>query len=135
MSMEREWEKFKGGPTVAKQNRLHVTMDRKGVIFMNGNMHRVLGKPAAVALYYNREKDMIAVEPANPRLEQNFPVRQKASGWVICASPFCRHFGIRLSATENFVRPDLDKAGVFLLSLGDTVTVARTRPHNRLESA
>ena len=126
MELNAEWEKFRGGPVVATQNRMHVTLNEKGDIFLNGNTHRVLGGPAAVALYYNREKDAIAVEPADARLPENFPVKQKMSGWIIHARPFCRHFGIKVSATESFNRPEIDTTGALLLELRNTVTVKGT---------
>lgn len=126
MNLDREWEKFRGGPTVAKQNRMHVTLNHKGDIFLNDNAHRTLGSLAAVALYYNREKDVIAVEPADARVSENFPVKQRQSGWVIHAVPFCRHFGINPSTTETFTHPEIDTAGVLLLELRNTVTVKGT---------
>ena len=127
MNLDREWEKFRGGPTVAKQNRMHVTLNHKGDIFLNDNAHRTLGSPAAVSLYYNREKGTIAVEPADARVPENFPVKQKQkSGWIIRANPFCRHFGIKPSATEIFNRPEIDNSGVLLLELRNSVTAKGT---------
>ena len=75
--MDREWEKFKGGPAVAMKDRIHVTINAKGMILLNANVHRLLGKPTAVNLYFNRQRDQIAVEPAHPRLDLVFPVREK----------------------------------------------------------
>lgn len=126
MGLDREWEKFKGGPVVASQNRMHVTLNPKGIIYMNSNAYRILGKPAAVALYYNREKDDIAIEPANPRLAENFPVVPKQSAWIIRASPFCVHFGLKPATTQRFVRPDIDNSGILHLELGNTVKVGGT---------
>jgi len=127
MNLDSEWEKFRGGPLVATRNRMHVTLNKKGEIFLNGNVHRAFGSPAAVSLYYNREKDTIAVEPADARVRENFPVKQKQkSGWVIRANPFCRHFGIKVSSTESFNRPEIDAAGVLLLDLRNTVTIKGT---------
>jgi hypothetical protein len=126
MGLGREWEKFKGGPVVASQNRMHVTLNPKGIIYMNNNAYRILGKPAAVALYYNRERDDIAIEPANPRFPENFPVRPKQSAWIIQASPFCVHFRLKPSTTQRFVRPDIDDSGILHLELGNTVTTSGT---------
>ncbi|MFN0276970.1 MAG: hypothetical protein ACKVRN_00045 [Pyrinomonadaceae bacterium] len=127
MALERDFEKFTGGPVIATRDRMHVTISALGVIYMNQNTHRLLGKPAAVALYYSREKDTIAIEPASPRFEQNFPVKpMQICGWRILAGPFLGHFGIRTDHTLKFVHPDIDN-GVLLLDLRSTVNVTPRR--------
>ena len=125
MSLERDFEKFNGGPTLATQNRMHVTMSALGVIYLNQNTYRILGKPAAVSLYYSREQDTIAIEPANPRLPQSFPVKPCQNAYRILAGPFLGHFKIRTAETIRFVRPDIDDQGVLMLDLRATVNVTR----------
>lgn len=129
--MDREWEKFRGGPTQATRDRMHVTLSRRGLIYMNANTYRLLGRPTGVYLYFNRAKDSIAVEPASPRLPETFPVRRRQMGHAILAAPFCRHFGIKLDTTEQFVRPDIDEKGVLRLDLSSTVTVSGIRRRKR----
>ena len=43
---------------------------------------------------------------------------------MIHASPFCRHFGIKLSTTERFVEAEIDNDGILHLDLRKTVTVS-----------
>src|SRR5688572_1261922 len=106
---DREFEKFLGGPTPRKDDRVYVTIDKRYVISLNKNLYQLLGKPAAVYLHYSRMNDVIAVEPMdNPRLPAAFPLSERSGGgWRINASPFCKHFGIRLDPTERFIHPDL----------------------------
>lgn len=126
MTLDRQWERFKGGPTIASSKRLHITVGKRGLLYMNANAHRLLGRPAAVYLYFNREKDQIALEPANPRLPESFPLREKREGFAVYATPFFRHFGIRVDRTEMFVRPDLSDDGKLLvLDLSNMVAVTR----------
>ena len=132
MNLDAEWEKFEGGPVIATQDRMHITINERGDIFLNTNAYRALGSPTSVMLYYNRDKDAIAVEPANVHVAQSFPVKQKHSGWIIHASPFCRHFGIQVSGTESFVHPEINDAGILLLDLRNTVTVKGTSRKGRL---
>jgi len=126
--MERDFEKFRGGPTQPSNERLHITINRRNTILMNRNCYRMLGKPTAVYLYFSRVRDTIAIEPLhNPRLPKAFPVRQKNStGWRIQAGPFFKHFGIRVDTTEKFISPDI-RDGKLMLKLSDTVTVDRLR--------
>ncbi len=121
--MDREWEKFRGGPNLPNSERVHVTLAKNGIIFMNQNMHRLLGKPSAVYIYFNRAKDQIALEATSPRLAESFPVKEKSTGFMIHASPFCKHFGIKLDTTHMFASPDLTSDGKLLLDLSNMVKV------------
>lgn len=125
---ERELEKFRGGPTQSKEERIYVTLDSRGVISMNKNLHRLLGKPVAAFLHYGRKSDVIAIEPlSSTRLPEAFPVRERSGGgWRINTSPFCKHFGIRLDTTERFITPEIIN-GKLWLKLNETVTVRQLR--------
>lgn len=128
MNLDRDFEKFRGGPTQAPTERIYVTINKENVIGLNANCYRLLGKPPAVYLYFSRAKDIIAVEPVHSfRLPEAFPVKQKTSvGWRINASPFCKHFGIKIDATERFIHPEFrDRA--LQLKLSETVTVRQHR--------
>jgi len=126
-SLERDFEKFKAGPLLPTQDRLHATLSSNGKIYLNKKLYRVLQKPAAVALYYSRERDVIAVEPANPRFPQSFPVLECRMGYRIGAGPFVGHFHIRTKNTVRFVRPDMTDSGALLLDLRNTVNVTERR--------
>lgn len=124
MELDREWEKFRGGPLAASRDRLHVTMNRSGRIYMNANTHRLLGRPAAVNLYFNRAKDSIALAPApSPRVPEVFPVTEMRTGHIVHASSFCRHFGIKLEKTARFAHADINEKGILILNLSSIVTV------------
>ena len=123
MTLDKKWEKFKGGPLKVSGQEPRVTINRKGLIYMNARMYAAFGRPKAVALYYSREDDAIAVQPAYERFAEHFQVVKKQMGWVVHASTFCRHYRIRVPNTERFIRPDLDNEGVLILNLRETVTV------------
>ena len=133
MTLDRKWEKFRGGPKSAEANAVRVTLNRHGLIYMNAKMYQAMGQPKAVALYYSREDDAIAVQPAYERFVEHFMVVKKQDGWAIHASTFCRHYSIRVPKTERFLRPDLDNEGNLILNLRETVTVGGIvkGPHRR----
>lgn len=120
--MEREFERFHGGPGEAASKRIHVTISPAHLILLNRNIYHQLGKPAAVYLNYSRTRDIIALEPASPRLPESFPVLQSGCGWRINAAPFCRHFGINIDTQLKFIRPDIE-GNALLLKLSETVCV------------
>lgn len=119
--LDRGWEKFKGGPTRTRADILYVTINSKGAINMNRRAHQALGEPAAVAVYYNREIDSIALEPAFERSNESFPVAEHQGRFNIRISPFCRHHNIKVPMTVRFVRPEI-RDGRLILGLRETVT-------------
>ena len=131
MTLDREWEKFSGGPNKPNRDRIHITINKTGLIYINGNGHRMLGRPEAVQLFFNRPKDKIALKPAHARLSDAFPVKEKSGYYLVHASPFCRHYGIKFGTTEKFVLPDIDDDGILHLDLTRTVTVSGKNPKRR----
>ena len=127
MSLERKWVRFRGGPAarLGKALEPRVTINSKGLIYMNGQAYKVFGSPKAVAFYYCEEDDAIALEPAYPRFNENFPVVKKQMGWVVHGSTFCRANGIKIPTTERFLRPELTNEGQLILCLRETVKVGR----------
>ncbi len=122
-SLDREWERFTGGPTPTVRDRIHVTMNANGKIYLNANTHRLLGRPTGVYLYFNRRKDAIALEPTGPRMPEAFPVCRSSTGFVVHANPFCRHHGIKYDKTTWFARADINEKGILILNLSSAVTI------------
>jgi hypothetical protein len=124
MEMDRDFEKFLAGPTPPANKRLNVTLNRQNVLILSNNVYQKLGKPEAVCLYYSRARDTIGMVPVSPRMNEALPLKAHAkSGFRINASPFCRHFGIRVDSTIRFVDPEIQGVKM-LLKLSHTVGVA-----------
>lgn len=122
--IERDFEKYRGGPTVDPNVRVHVSLAPNGRMILNRKAYELIGKPPAVNLYYSRVTDTIAVEPvSNPKLAESLPViQQKATSVRINAAPFCRHFNIRVPATSRFITPE-PRNGRLMLKLSEIVVV------------
>lgn len=125
--IDRQCEKFMGGPTVPYAERVHVTIKSDGTIFLNQKAHKMMGRPIAVYLYFNRPKDLIILEPTQAtRGSAAFLLKDAGhSARLIYANPFCKHFGIKIEGTQRFIDPDVDAAGRMYLKLYETVTVTR----------
>ena len=123
--LNRKFEKFLGGPSdrfnLSDVDR--VTLSARGLLYFNAKMYKKMGSPQNVALYYNRDEDVIAVRAVARRPGETFPVIKKQSGWAIHASTFCRHFRIRVDLTQRIIHPEIDNQHNLLLDLRDTVTV------------
>jgi len=129
--LDRKFEKFLGGPTQPPDSRVHVSMDSRGVITLNATCYKMLGKPVAANLYFSRADDTIAIEPVeSQRLPTAFPFRPNSTARYLNAAPFCRHFGIKLDATQRFTAPEI-RDGALHLKLSDTVTIKRERRGRR----
>lgn len=115
-----------GGPTVPYQERVHVTIDHNGKIFLNQKAHKMVGKALAVYLYYNRQKDSIILEPTDALTASNaFSLKESGYGArVIYANPFCKHFNIRIKGTVKFIHPTKDAVGRLYLKLSETINVS-----------
>ena len=122
MAPEREFERFHGGPNEAASKRLHVTISPAKLILLNRNVYDLMGKPAAVYLNFSRVRDIIAIEPASPRVAESFPVIQNPHNWHINAAPFCRNFNIDIDTTLKFIRPEIE-GDALMLKLNETVSV------------
>jgi hypothetical protein len=128
MQLDRQCEKFMGGPTEAYGERVHVTIDQKGSIFLNQKAHAMMGRPQAVYLYFNRPQDMIILEPTAAATSTNAFLLKKDkqhTGRRVYANPFCKHFGIKIDSTNKFISPATDAVGRMYLKLSETVIVAR----------
>ncbi len=122
--IEREFEKYRGGPTEDLKVRVHVSLAPNGRMILNRKTYKLIGQPPAVYLYYSRVTDTIAVEPVlSPQLAEALPVlQQKTTSVRVNAAPFCRHFNIRLPATSRFIRTEV-RNGRLMLKLSETVNV------------
>ena len=123
--MDRDFERFIGGPNEARQDRLYVTLSPTRNLVINRKVYEQLGQPASVRLYYSRRRDCIGVERSPGSFNDSFPVMANGPvGYRISAAPFCRHFGISVESTVKFISPEFDGESL-LLNLGETISVAR----------
>ena len=121
--MDRDFERFNGGPNEDRSKRLHVTITPQRLLRINRNVYQQLGKPDAVRLYYSPKRDTIGIEVASHRLNGAFPVLPCGPSYRINAAPFLRHYNIRIDTTIKFANPEIVGNELFL-NLADIVSVA-----------
>ncbi len=131
MNLDSEYEKFNGEPNKPAVERLHATINENGIIRLNATLYATIGKPEAVYLYFNRQKDHIVLAPARPRLPSAFPIKRSHNNYVVRAAPFYKHFGIRIDRTHKFLRPEPESDGKLVLDLTNIVSIALTRPRRK----
>jgi hypothetical protein len=125
MNFNQDWEQFTEGPGESPKNRIHVTLNRFGMLLMNTAAYQSIGSPEAVTFFYNRHLHRIGVRSIPRRDRKAFPVMRFGSSWRVQACNFCRAHGIHPEKTEKFIEPTIDPDGDLILDLNNTLTVER----------
>jgi hypothetical protein len=113
---------------------MYVTIDKRFVIGLNKNHVPASGQTdrGVLALQPQERRDRCRAAGQSAGLPAAFPVREKpGGGFRINASPFCKHFGIRIDTTERFIHPDI-RDGKLLLKLYETVTIQQPKAKNEI---
>lgn len=127
--MIKHWTKFPGRPHGRfRSDGVRVTINKKGILYMNQKAWALLGHPRAAELMFDKSRSVIGIMPANPDKLEAFPVKDKTGtkGKQIFASAFCMHFGISLGrSTGQFNEIEMDKDGVMNLTLTTLSAISR----------
>jgi hypothetical protein len=73
-----------------------VSIQKKGIIALNRAAYAVLGQPQAVELFFDRERQLVGLRGADPRLDNAQRVRTNTNGnaYLVSAARFTTHYGI-----------------------------------------
>ncbi len=124
--MIKHWMEFQGKPNRMDKDAARVTLSSRGVFLLNAKAFEAMDAPAAVTLLFDENNSVIGLKPADPRRPNAFPVRQKGKhNHTINASPFCKHFGIKVERTVLFNEVDIVADGVMKLELAKTTSIGR----------
>ena len=125
--MELNWEEFEEGPVEANSKRLHVSINRRGNMFLNRHAIDAMGEPQAVVLLYDRRRSIIGLKPASSNRHNAYRLKRKnrASGRVLYSSNFCRRFAICPDETLGFTAAEINKDGILILDLNEVRAVRR----------
>jgi len=127
--MTVDCEIFEAGPVVKDTERVHVTINKRGHIFLNRRVLEALGEPDAVTLMYDRRRSIIGVMPSPLHRSHAYPLRRKdrqtSRGRMVHANNFCKHYSIRPAETLVFLSPEVSKDGILVLDLNDVRSVKK----------
>jgi hypothetical protein len=117
--MIRKWTEYESGPRTVMRDRVHVTLNPRGVILLNGKAYEMIGSPEAVVLLYDERYSVIGLNPATGNIRNAFPLAQKGnhSHRLIYGSGFCRRFGLNHKKTIVFKNVEVDQDGILQLDL------------------
>ena len=122
-----QWEQFEAGPNDRSEEKLYVSINRKGQILLNKKAVECLEAPPVLVLFFIKPSQKIGIRAARPIDKGAFPLktRPRSHSRMIHASPFCRNYGIRVGGTVSFVGIKLDNDGLLILDLNKTTRVSR----------
>lgn len=124
--MAIQWEVFRGGQTKPSNQRLSVSINRKGVLTLSKYACELLGTPTKVLLMFNRRDTVIGLSPTHAKDDDGFDVKPGSGrhNFLIHIAPFCRHHNINVEVTERFAKPGLTTEGYLTLDLKETIDVS-----------
>ena len=127
--MNADFEIFEAGPVVKNTDRVHVTINKLGHIFLNRRTLEGLGEPDAVTLMYDRRRSIIGIMPSPLHRSHAYPLKRKdartSRGRMVHAKNFCRHYAINPTETLAFLSPEVNKDGILVLDLNDVRSVKK----------
>ena len=125
--MSIKWTVFEGRQFQAKRtSEPRVSLDMRGVFYLNDAAWNALGGPGAVELLHDDSGRIFGIKPCDPRRRNAFRVRERSStSRRISAAAFFQNLGMQLDRTVLFQHIDLDNDGVMILDMNTSVTVAR----------
>lgn len=124
----KHWRTFRGRPNSAVgSSGMRVTIDPRGVIYLNSVAWEAFDKPKAVELMFDEGRDVIGLKATETWAENSFPVRDKSGtgGKIVRASPFLAHFSIKASKTFLVNKAHIDDDGILTLPLDGITVVTR----------
>ena len=129
-----QWEVFTAGPTKPGEDRLYLSINQKGQIFINRRAVEALGSPEAVELLFSKPTTKIGIRRVSPKMTNAFPLKDRPDGnaKMIQASPFCRNHGIKVQGTVAFNQVELNEDAMLILDLTNTSRVSRVPGQSHL---
>ena len=126
--MENNFEEFEEGPVESTAKRVHVTLNRRGNLFLNRYAIEAMGEPDAVTLMYDKRRKAIGLTRASVSKANAFVLkkkdRERSSGRLLYAANFCRRHSIKLTKTLAFTGAKV-KDGILILDLHEVAKVSR----------
>ena len=124
----RQWTIFEGRPFRRdSKGEIRVTIQTKGVIFLNRTAYELIGQPAAVELRYDGNRRIVGLKPIDPRRPNAFPIKMNGRTHyrTISAAAFFQHIRLRFEGTNLVRDADFTPEGILELPLDTLTTITR----------
>lgn len=124
--MARQWIEFDDIPFTPGRHLIHVSMNPKCEILMNGQTFEELGRPEAAVMLFDPQTDTIGVRPSSPLMPNSFAIRKHSSygHQILRVRQFADKHDIRLDRTVRFTKAAIED-GILVLSLRHLANATR----------
>ena len=113
----------KGTPTT---NKPWVTIQARGSFGINRAAFEAMGKPEAVELLYDAEKNLVGFRPTDPEALNAYPVRkqQNSDSYVLAGRAFTSYYNIDTTEARRYMSKKMN--GILVIALDEVgATVSR----------
>ncbi len=127
--MDRNWKVY-DEPPQRRKGRIYMTLGKRCDLTINSVGYEALGQPEAVFLMYSESTDSIAIEKADPRMDNAFPLLLKnASGtYTVHIKPLCDRHQIKYDCSVRFLDIAVEDAKLVASLLKTRPVPKRIRP-------
>lgn len=126
--MARRWQEYQFIRTGNDDDRVHVTLNARGNIYLSKRALEELNSPEAVVLLFDPENKSIGIRRAAAERRNAHRLKIKDArgrGKTVYAAEFLRHYGVNVTDTILFEKPELDDDGILVLELGKTRVIKK----------
>ena len=131
VNVARKWEECERDPELSPRwQSLYASLKPDGELWLSRKTHEAMGEPPGYVMLFERERAVIGLRRSDPSQRQTaYPAnaRGKHGAVRIRASRLLKDFGIYVENTIRFPRAQIDRQGVLILDLRDTVNSAKRR--------
>ena len=126
--MIRRWQEYHFIRSGNNEDRIHVTLNPRGNIYLSKRALEELNSPEAVVLLFDPGNKTIGIRRAAAERRNAHRLKIKDArgrGKTVYAAEFLRHYGISVTDTLIFEKPELDDDGILILNLGETRAIRK----------
>ena len=131
VNVSRKWEECDRDPELSPRwQALYVSLKPDGELWLSKKTHEALGSPPGYVLLFDRERQVVGMRPSDPQHKTTaYPAQPRGRHGAVRvrANRLVRDFGIYSPETVRFPRAQIDRQGVLILDLKDTVRSAKKR--------
>ena len=126
--MARRWQEYQFVWGGNNDDRIYVTLNARGNIYLSRRALEELNSPEAVVLLFDPADKTIGIRRAAAERRNAHRLKVKDArgrGKLVYAAEFLRHYGVNVGGTLLFEKPELDDDGILVLELSKTRVIKK----------
>ena len=130
--MEYKWELHFAEPGMNSRDKIRVTLNTKGLFYLNPVALKALGEPDAVQVMFDRRQAVIGILRTSIEKKGAFLLKRKlaqgpGSGKCFYAGSFCKKYKLYPKEIKLFTDAHVDRDGILILDLNQMNSARRQK--------